>query len=157
MEKNNSVSLYNDFDREILKIAEDSLDSRLDRVQEIIEYAKEAGISKIGIANCTVFNKEAQQLSEILLNEGFIVDSVNCKYDRVPFTDLVPGYKGISCNPAGQAKYLEQKGTELNIMMGLCLGHDMIFNAKSKAPVTPLVVKDRVLNHNTLEVLKSNK
>jgi uncharacterized metal-binding protein len=35
--------------------------------------------------------------------------------------------------------------------MGLCLGHDMIFNAKSEAPVTPLIVKDRKLNHRTLE------
>ena len=31
---------------------------------------------------------------------------------------------------------------------------DMIFNSKSKAPVTPLVVKDRKLNHHTLDVLK---
>jgi len=154
MENTDHVSLYNAEDRSILKIAEDSLDSRLDRVQEIIVYAKEAGLKKIGIANCTVFNKEAQVLSELLVNEGFIVDSVNCKHGKVPFTDLLPGYKGISCNPAGQAKYLEEKGTELNIMMGLCLGHDMIFNAKSAAPVTPLVVKDRVLKHNTVESLK---
>jgi uncharacterized metal-binding protein len=40
-------------------------------------------------------------------------------------------------------------------MMGLCLGHDMIFNASSKAPVTPLLVKDRKLKHNTLRFLKS--
>jgi len=154
MENIDSVSLYNDGDKEILKIAEDSLDSRLDRVQEIIEYAKEAGIKRIGIANCTIFNKEAMFLSEVLTDEGFAVDTVNCKHGNIPFTDLLPGYKGISCNPAGQAKYLEEKGTELNIMMGLCLGHDMIFNAKSTAPVTPLVVKDRVLKHKTIEALK---
>ena len=41
--------------------------------------------------------------------------------------------------------------------MGLCLGHDMIFNAKSKAPVTPLIVKDRKLNHHTIAVLKESK
>lgn len=154
MENFDPASLYSDNDKLILKIAEDSLDSRLDRVQEIIEYASEAGMKRIGIANCTAFNREAQFLSEILSEAGFTVDSVNCKYGRVPFNDLVPGYKGISCNPAGQAKYLEEKGTELNIMMGLCLGHDMIFNARSKAPVTPLVVKDRVLNHNTVGKLK---
>jgi uncharacterized metal-binding protein len=34
------------------------------------------------------------------------------------------------------------------------MGHDMIFNARSKAPVTPLVVKDRILNHYTLEILR---
>jgi uncharacterized metal-binding protein len=154
MENIDPASLYSDNDKLILKIAEDSLDSRLDRVQEIIEYAREAGLKRIGIANCTVFNKEAQILSEILSEAGFTVDSVNCKHGRVPFNDLVPGYKGISCNPAGQAKYLEEKGTELNIMMGLCLGHDMIFNARSKAPVTPLVVKDRVLKHNTVGKLQ---
>ena len=154
MENTDFKSLYNSQDKNILKIAEDSLNPRIDRVQEIIEYAREAGIQKIGIANCTTFNKEADQLNSILSDAGFSVDKVNCKYGRVPFTDLVPGYKGVTCNPAGQAKYLEDKGTELNIMMGLCLGHDMIFNARSKAPVTPLIVKDRKLQHHTLVVFK---
>jgi len=145
--------LYNELDKHVLKIAEDSLDPLLDRIQEIIEYAGESGIRKIGIANCTVFNNEAERLGKILSEAGFEVEKVNCKYGKVPFNDLVPGYKGISCNPAGQAKFLEEKGTELNIMMGLCLGHDMIFNSKSKAPVTPLIVKDRKLQHNTLKKL----
>jgi uncharacterized metal-binding protein len=152
MEDTDFKTLYNSEDINILKIAEDSLNPRIDRVQEIIEYSREAGIKKIGIANCTTFNKEADHLNTILSEAGFSVEKVNCKYGRVPFDDLVPGYKGVTCNPAGQAKYLEDKGTELNIMMGLCLGHDMIFNARSKAPVTPLIVKDRKLKHNTLEV-----
>jgi uncharacterized metal-binding protein len=152
MENTDFKDLYNSQDRLTLKIAEDSLNPRIDRVQEIIEYSREAGINKIGIANCTTFNKEADLLNTILSGAGFSVEKVNCKYGRVPFDDLVPGYKGITCNPAGQAKYLEDKGTELNIMMGLCLGHDMIFNARSKAPVTPLIVKDRKLKHNTLDI-----
>ena len=146
--------LYNQEDIQILKTAEDSLNPRLDRVQEIIEYARQAGFEKLGIANCTVFNKEADHLNTILSDAGFTVEKVNCKYGRVPFDDLLLGYKGVSCNPAGQAKYLEERGTELNIMMGLCLGHDMIFNSKSKAPVTPLLVKDRKLAHHTIEALK---
>jgi len=153
MMNNDFTGLYNDNDKQVLKIAEDSLNPLLDRVQEIIEYAEKAGIKRIGIANCTIFNKEADRLEEILSKAGLTVEKVNCKYGKVPFNDLVPGYKGISCNPAGQAKYLEEKKTELNIMMGLCLGHDMIFNAKSKAPVTPLVVKDRIFKHYTLELL----
>jgi uncharacterized metal-binding protein len=156
MELENFTHLYTEQDKEILKIAEDALNPHLDRVDEIIEYAKEAKLSKIGIANCTTFNKEAVRLEEILVNAGFEVEKVHCKYGRVPFADLVPGYKGVSCNPAGQAKFLEDKGTELNIMMGLCLGHDMIFNSKSKAPVTPLIVKDRKLKHNTLTVFNEN-
>lgn len=152
METENFSHLYNETDKEILKIAEDALNPHIDRVNEIIEYAKEAKIKTIGIANCTIFNKEAVRLEDIFVKAGFEVEKVNCKYGKVPFDELVPGYKGVSCNPAGQAKYLEDKGTELNIMMGLCLGHDMIFNSKSKAPVTPLIVKDRRLKHQTINV-----
>lgn len=148
------TSLYNNKDKRILRIAENSLNLSNDRIQEIIEYAKEANIKKIGIANCTTFTKEANILETILVKEGFQIEKVNCKIGRVPFSDLVLDYKGISCNPAGQAKYLEEKNTELNIMMGLCLGHDMIFNSKSSAPVTSLIVKDRKLKHHTIERLK---
>ena len=154
MEETDFTLLYDDQDKQILKVAEDALNPRVDRVDEIIEYAKEAGISRLGIANCTSFNKEAIQLEGVLQNAGFEVEKVHCKYGKVPFNDLLPGYKGLSCNPAGQAKYLEEKETELNIMMGLCLGHDIIFNSKSKAPVTPLLVKDRKTKHKTIQVFE---
>ena len=154
MEDINAAAFYNDQDKQILKIAEDSLNPRIDRIAEIIEYAKEAGITRIGIAHCTAFNKESERFEGIIHDAGFAVSRVSCKYGRIPFNDLLPGYKGVSCNPAGQAKYLEEKGTELNVMMGLCLGHDMIFNSKSKAPVTPLIVKDRMSSHCTPERLK---
>lgn len=157
MEESNYNTLYSNEDRQILKLAEDSLNPGLDRVDEIISYAREAKMKTIGIANCTTFNKEADQLETILKSEGFNVEKVHCKLGRVPFKELVPGYSGISCNPAGQARYLEERGTELNVMMGLCLGHDMIFNAKSKAPVTPLIVKDRKLEHHTIVALKGSK
>lgn len=143
-------TLYTESDLKILKIADDSLNPKLDRVDEIIEYCKIAKINRVGIANCNVFNKEAEQLETILGENGFTVHKVNCKLGRVPFNNLIDGYKGVSCNPAGQADYLAKNNTELNIMMGLCLGHDIIFNSKSKAPVTPLIVKDRKLKHNTI-------
>lgn len=146
--------LYEETDKQLMKDAEDALNPKIDRVHEIIEYARHTGMKNIGIANCIAFNKEAKKLDEILTSEGFKVFKVNCKYGKLPFKDLVPGYKGTSCNPAGQAKYLEDENTQLNIMMGLCLGHDMIFNAKSKAPVTPLIVKDRMLKHQSLKSLE---
>ncbi len=57
------------------------------------------------------------------------------------------------CNPLMQAEVLNENGTELNIMAGLCVGHDVLFIKHSKAGVTPLVVKDRVLNHNPAAAL----
>jgi uncharacterized metal-binding protein len=55
------------------------------------------------------------------------------------------------CNPAGQAEYLKENNTELNISIGLCVGHDMVFNLKSASPVSTLVVKDRETKHNPME------
>lgn len=153
MDNTDYKQLYNNKDKAILKIAEDSLNPRIDRLQEVIAYAKEAKLKTIGIANCTAVRKEADYVESQFNENGFSVAKVDCKLGKVPFNELVEGYKGVSCNPAGQADYLKQKGTELNIMMGLCVGHDMIFNSKSDAPVTPLVVKDRKLKHKTIEIL----
>jgi uncharacterized metal-binding protein len=43
--------------------------------------------------------------------------------------------------------------TGVNVIVGLCLGHDMLFTKHSKAPVTTLVCKDRVTGHNPVAVL----
>ena len=41
----------------------------------------------------------------------------------------------------------------MNIIVGLCVGHDMLFARHSEAPVTTLVVKDRVTGHNPVAAL----
>lgn len=38
--------------------------------------------------------------------------------------------------------------TDLNIIVGLCIGHDILFTKYSEAPVTTFIVKDRVTGHN---------
>jgi uncharacterized metal-binding protein len=57
------------------------------------------------------------------------------------------------CNPVSQAMLLNGEGTDVNVIMGLCVGHDMLFTKFSHQPVTTLVVKDRVLCHNTVGAL----
>lgn len=156
MKKENYKALYSGRDLEVMKVAEDSLDPGLNRVNEIVAFCKEANIKKVGIANCISFEKQANKLANILSSNGLQVEQANCKLGKVKFDELLAGYKGTSCNPAGQAHYLGKHATELNIMMGLCLGHDMIFNSKSTAPVTPLMVKDRQLDHNPVKALKGD-
>ena len=39
---------------------------------------------------------------------------------------------------------------ELNVLLGLCVGHDSLFFRYAEAPVTVLAVKDRVTGHNPL-------
>jgi uncharacterized metal-binding protein len=57
------------------------------------------------------------------------------------------------CNPILQAKLLNTQKTELNVIVGLCVGHDSLFIKYSEAPVTTLVAKDRVLAHNPVAAL----
>ena len=60
-----------------------------------------------------------------------------------------------ACNPIGQAKVLEQCNTEMNIAVGLCVGHDMLFNRYSHTLTTTFIVKDRLLAHNPIGVVYS--
>jgi uncharacterized metal-binding protein len=52
-----------------------------------------------------------------------------------------------------QAEVLNSAETGFNIILGLCVGHDMLFTLASKAPVTTLIAKDRVTGHNPLASL----
>lgn len=157
MHTENYISLYSDNDKQILKDAEDSLNPKIDRLHEIVEYAQFAGVKTIGIGHCTALRKEADYVRTIFEENGIKVAQVDCKLGKIPFNNLIDGYKGLSCNPAGQAHYLSERKTELNVMMGLCVGHDMIFNQKSSAPVTALIVKDRKYKHKTIEVMKNSE
>ena len=104
-------------------------------------------------------SKEAEILNKILSKE-FKVFSTACKICGLEKEGFItePGWEGkykISCNPLGQAEVFNNKNTQLNIVLGLCLGHDMLFAKYSKAPSTTLAVKDRVLAHNPLGALYS--
>ena len=57
------------------------------------------------------------------------------------------------CNPILQARLLNQAYTELNVVIGLCVGHDSLFYKYSNAYTTTLVTKDRVTGHNPAAAL----
>ncbi len=124
------------------------------RLQETILFAEELGCRRVGLAFCIGLSEEAKVIERIL-SEHFEVVSVCCKVSAIEkggfgLEQIRPGGPEVMCNPAGQAALLNQAGTELNIVCGLCVGHDAIFGMISNAPVTTLVVKDRVLAHNPL-------
>jgi len=122
------------------------------RVDEIMEYAKTRGMTGLGIATCGEWMPESKSLSGILESNGFDVVSVICLCGELNPQD--PGMRGNKiCNPIMQAEVLNREKTELNIMMGLCLGHDILFLRYAKAETTPLVVKDRALGHNPVAAL----
>ena len=61
------------------------------------------------------------------------------------------------CNPILQAKQLNAGKTDLNVVIGLCVGHDSLFNKYSDALVTTLLTKDRVPEHSAAAALYLRK
>ncbi|MFI3115189.1 MAG: DUF1847 domain-containing protein [Clostridia bacterium] len=128
------------------------------RVQETVEWAKKMKVQKIGIATCVGLLHESRMLAKILRHNGFEVFGASCKVGEILKSDinLDDEYMEIgenTCNPVLQAEWLEEKGSEINIVMGLCVGHDSMFYKYSKVPTTTLVTKDRVLGHNPVMAL----
>jgi uncharacterized metal-binding protein len=112
------------------------------RIQEILSYTRHMGYEKIGLAHCAGFKKEAETLAEIFAGNGVELSTVSCSLGR----------KG--CNTIGQAMILNEAGMEFNIVMGLCMGHDVLFQKFSEAPTTVLVIKDRAASHNPIAPLR---
>ena len=124
------------------------------RVEETVEFARRMGYKKIGIATCVGLIEESRILARILRKNGFEVYGAVCKIGSFLKTEAGVPEKDITrtgavmCNPIMQAEVLNQAGTDFNVVMGLCVGHDSLFYKYSEALVTTLVAKDRVLAHN---------
>lgn len=135
-----------------------ALCSNLTRVQEIIEFARGLGVRKIGLASCTIMLNEARILARILRDAGFETYGVACKVESNRRADLdVHVAEGsqdtILCNPIMQARLLEEAGTELNVVVGLCVGHDALFYKHSAAVTTTLSGKDHITMNNPCAAL----
>ena len=130
---------------------------RLTRVEETIEFIRRMGFKKIGIASCVGLMRETSIFARILKASGIDYFTVGCKVGAVDKTEIgVPNEKKLNggcghesmCNPIMQALALNEAHTDLNLIMGLCVGHDSLFIKYSDALVTSVVTKDRVLGHN---------
>jgi uncharacterized metal-binding protein len=113
------------------------------------------GVKKVGIAFCIGLANEAHFCAQYFKNEGLDVQSVCCKVcsvdkDLLELEKIKPGQREAMCNPKVQARLLNEGGTELNFIVGLCVGHDMLFTMESKVPVSSIITKDRVLANNLL-------
>ncbi len=138
---------------------------KLTRVEETVLYARLRGYKKLGLAFCVGLSQEAELFTNLLLNEGFEVVSACCMCGTLSSEDIdlpeedkiLKGMRQPMCNPIGQAAVLDGEGCELNILLGLCVGDDTLFIKHSRAPVTVLAVKDRVLAHNPLGALYTSR
>lgn len=135
------------------------------RVEETMEFADRIGAKKLGIAYCVGLKREAGIVTRIYEENGFDVAAVCCKTGSIPKEEIGladeekirPGTYEAVCNPVGQAEVLNAEGTDLNVIVGLCVGHDSLFIRQSKALVTCLITKDRVLAHNPAGALYTSQ
>lgn len=156
-----AVSYYNDEEnnpvvRASSAVIGQSIADHWPRVREIVSFAREAKAERIGIASCVSFLTETKLLAEILRAEGFEVVDAMCRIGSIRRVEA--GACGedearadaVTCNPYMQADVLNQSGTDINIIMGLCIGHDMIFTRQSHAWVTTLAIKDQSRTHDEI-------
>lgn len=120
------------------------------RLREVIDFAHRTGVQRIGIASCSTYIREVPVLAQILRDEGFEVMGAMCKMATIRRSDVgIPEdpikHDSIICNPLMQAEALNNAGTDMNIAVGLCVGHDMLFAKHSEALCTTLVVRDQSL------------
>jgi uncharacterized metal-binding protein len=136
---------------------------KLPRVSEVVEFINRIGYKKIGIAHCVGLVNEAHILKAIFEKklEKIEVEALCCKFSGINKEDyslhqIKPDRYEAICNPIGQALMFNKLKTDLNIILGLCIGHDILFTKYSQAPVTTLIVKDRVTGHNPAVALYSS-
>lgn len=148
---------YDTTDRQLMTAAakiEGRYYMQLSRLEESVKFAQEMGCTAIGVAFCVGLANEAKYIVQYF-QKFFTVHSVCCKVcgldkHQLDLEQIQADRYEAMCNPAIQAKLLNDAKTDLNFAVGLCVGHDMIFNRHSAAPVSTLVAKDRLLAHNPL-------
>jgi len=131
------------------------------RVEEIIEFARRINAKKIGIATCMGLIEESKIFAKILEANHLEYYSAVCKVGAIDKADvgileehkINSGKYEPTCNPLLQARILNSQNTDLNVVVGLCVGHDSLFTKYSNALSTTLVTKDRLTGHNPIAAL----
>jgi uncharacterized metal-binding protein len=129
----------------------------LSRLQEVIEFSKSMNFQRIGIAYCFGMEIEAAMITTIFRESGFKVYPVSCTTGGFKQSAVNTGSKieKVSCNPLAQAGQLNNESVDFTITIGLCLGHDILFNKHIKSYTTTLIVKDRIHDHNPIDAIKN--
>jgi uncharacterized metal-binding protein len=129
----------------------------LSRLQEVIEFSKSMNFNRIGIAYCYGMELDAALVAQIFRESGFKIVPVSCTTGGFKQSDInsESSIEKVSCNPLAQAEQINSENVDFTITMGLCLGHDIIFQKQINSYTTTLVVKDRVHNNNPIKAQRN--
>jgi uncharacterized metal-binding protein len=142
-------------------------DSKLskNRIEETMIYARNMNFKRLGLAFCIGLSDQAEVVAALFERNGFEVVSLCCMTGGFSSDDVgLPEEDKVyregrqpQCSPVGQALLMNRYKTDLNVLLGLCVGDDAIFIGHSDAPVTILAVKDRIHAHNPLAAIPGYK
>lgn len=135
------------------ELVDDGRAGTLSRIEEIVEFARLMNYKRLGLAYCYGMEQHAKAIESILTEKGFVVSAVSCsigglKQSEVNTTSCI---HKVSCNPLGQAEQLNAENVDLTLVIGICMGHDILLNRNLNMDFTTLVVKDRKFNHAPLQ------
>ena len=163
IEKFDSTEMIIDYqeseNQKILQAAASLVDNgkagTLSRLQEIIVFIKSMGYKKVGLAYCYGMEKEARLLKKRFKIAGIGLRTVSCTVGGINQNEINTNscIENVSCNPLGQAEELNEEEVDFVIIMGICLGHDILLQRNLKSDFTTLVVKDRVFANAPLKAL----
>ena len=107
------------------------------------------GYKRVGLAYCYGMEPLAMKVQRLFKAAKVPVVGVSCTVGGVAQKDInrESDLPGVSCNPVNQASQLNAQGVDLAVTIGLCMGHDILFNRIFEKDITNLVVKDRVYGH----------
>ncbi len=126
------------------------------RLREIIEFAHTMKYKKIGLAYCYGMERDAEAVGAIFREHGIRLTGVSCTVGGITQDSVNQSSctQKVSCNPIGQAEQFNAEGVDLVILMGICLGHDILLQRSLRSDFTTFVVKDRVFDNDPLRILR---
>ena len=114
-------------------------------------------IKRIGLEYCYGMEVDAALVAQILRESDLKTIPVSCTTGGFKQLDVNDNSEinKVSCNPLAQAEQLNSESVDFTITMGLCLGHDIIFQKQINSDTTTLIVKDRVHSNNPIKAIRN--
>jgi len=106
---------------------------RWTRVREVVEFSNRMGFRRLGLPHCSDMSPISERVAKALSEAGL---------------EPVLPLESSPCDPLAQAGFFAEAETEMNVLSGMCVGHETLFIQASSAPVVGLVARDTRLKHN---------
>jgi uncharacterized metal-binding protein len=106
---------------------------RWTRIREVVEFSRKLGYRRLGLPHCPDMAPMAEKVARFLDDSGF--------------EPILPP-DSEAYHPLAQARHFHEAGADLNVLAGMCVGHEALFIRESQVPVVGLVARDPRLRHN---------